>query len=405
MVTSLTSSRTTAQPTTARSTPRDTASRLSRRDWLVAALAVGAPVVICGSLRSAAAQQQPQAESKEGDSRAFEQAIEKAIGYLRTKGQAADGSYSAAAGPGITALITTALLRHGRSPDDPLVAKSLKYLESFVRDDGAVAKAGSRLPNYETCLAVMCFKEANKGGRYDALLKKADGYLKAGQIGAEDGKGRDDAGFGGAGYGGASRPDLSNTAFLLDALKATGNAADSEAMQRALVFVSRCQNLETELTVDKSAVKNPDGGFFYTVAAGGASPAGKTDEGALRSYGAMTYSGLKSMIYAGVGPDDKRVQAALAWLGKNYSVSENPGMGQKGVYYYYLTMAKTLATLGKDTFTDSAGRSHTWRGELAGELIRRQREDGSWVNSDKTWLESDANLATGFALLALSYCK
>ena len=40
------------------------------------------------------------------------------------------------------------------------------------------------------------------------------------------------------------RPDLSNTSFLVDALKATGNGADSDAIQRGLVFVSRCQNLE-----------------------------------------------------------------------------------------------------------------------------------------------------------------
>ena len=165
-------------------------------------------------------------------------------------------------------------MRHGRRPAAALVAKSVQYLEQFVREDGAIAKQGSRLPNYETCLAVMCFKEANRAGRYDKTLKKADAYLKGEQIDEGDGKDQSDVNYGGAGYGGESRPDLSNTAFLVDALKATGNAADSEAIQRALVFVTRCQNLETELTVNPSAVKNPDGGFFYTVAAGGASPAG-----------------------------------------------------------------------------------------------------------------------------------
>lgn len=340
-----------------------------------------------------------------GDARTYEQMVERAITYLRTKGQQADGSYSSPVGPGVTALITTALLRHGRSPDDPLVAKSLAYLAAFAREDGGIAKAGSRLPNYETCLAVMCFQEANKGGRYDALLRKADAYLKGQQIDEADGKAKSDADFGGAGYGGDSRPDLSNTAFLVDALKATGNAADSEAIQRALVFVSRCQNLETELTVNPSAVKNPDGGFFYTVAAGGGSPAGKTEEGALRSYGAMTYAGLKSMIYAGVNKDDKRVQAALTWMGRNYSVQENPGMGQAGVYYYYQTFAKTLDALGERQFKDGSGKLHDWRADLIAELARRQTENGSWVNSDRKWMEGDPNLATGFALLALSYCR
>jgi squalene-hopene/tetraprenyl-beta-curcumene cyclase len=35
----------------------------------------------------------------------------------------------------------------------------------------------------------------------------------------------------------------------------------------------------------------------------------------------------------------------------------------------------------------------------------RQREDGSWVNEEKRWMEGDANIVTGYALLALSYCK
>lgn len=339
------------------------------------------------------------------DAATFEKSVQRGIDYLRTKGQGPDGSYSGNVGPGVTALVTTAILRHGRSPDDPQVAKSLKYLSGFFREDGAVAAAKSRLPNYETCLAVLCLSEANKDHRFDAVLKKADAYLKGEQIDEGDGKDKADATFGGAGYGGSTRPDLSNTSFLIDALRATGNAADSQAIQRALVFVSRCQNLESELTVNPSAVKNPDGGFFYTVAAGGDSPAGETDEGGLRSYGGMTYAGLKSMLYAGVGPEDKRVQAALTWIGKHYSVNQNPGMGQAGVFYYYHTFAKALDAMGTDEFIDEKGVKHDWRAELRAELAKRQREDGSWSNSDKKWMESDPNLATGFALLSLSYCK
>jgi squalene-hopene/tetraprenyl-beta-curcumene cyclase len=48
---------------------------------------------------------------------------------------------------------------------------------------------------------------------------------------------------------------------------------------------------------------------------------------------------------------------------------------------------------------------HSWRAELVTELVKRQAADGSWVNSDRKWMEGDANLATGFALLTLSYCK
>ena len=111
-------------------------------------------------------------------------------------------------------------------------------------------------------------------------------------------------------------------------------------MQKALIFVSRCQNLESEHNTLPWAAKNPDGGFYYTAAAGGESPAGKTPNGGLRSYGSMTYAGLKSMIYAGVGRDDPRVKAATKWIEQHYDLSNNPGMGPSGLYYYYQTFAK-----------------------------------------------------------------
>src|SRR6478609_9372672 len=63
----------------------------------------------------------------------YEQMVDKAIAFLATKGQADDGSFNAAAGPAVTALVTAAILRHGRSPEDPVVAKALKYVERFVR--------------------------------------------------------------------------------------------------------------------------------------------------------------------------------------------------------------------------------------------------------------------------------
>jgi squalene-hopene/tetraprenyl-beta-curcumene cyclase len=329
----------------------------------------------------------------------------KAIDYLRTKGQKEDGSFSASAGPAVTALVTTALLRNGRTPEDPMVAKAIKYVEGFIQPDGGIHAPESKVKNYETCFAILMFSEANKGGKYDTLLKKADGFIKGQQWDEGEGKQKSDPAYGGAGYGKSARPDLSNTAFLVDALKATGNDADGEALQRALIFVSRTQNLETEHNTTPFAAKNPDGGFYYTPAGGGQSQAGNTTEGGLRSYGSMTYAGLKSMIYAGVKKDDPRVKAAIAWLGKNYKLDENPGMGTAGLYYYYQTYAKALSALGEDTFKDEKGVAHDWRQELLGALKERQQADGSWVNENNRWLEGDANLVTAYALLSLSYAQ
>jgi squalene-hopene/tetraprenyl-beta-curcumene cyclase len=170
---------------------------------------------------------------------------------------------------------------------------------------------------------------------------------------------------------------------MIDAFKSGGRPADDEAIQKALVFVSRCQNLETQFNTTAFAAKNPDGGFYYTPAAGGSSQAGTTPEGGLRSYASMTYAGLKSMIFAGLGPDDQRVKAAFRWLQQHYTLSENP----------------------LDTFEDANGKKHDWRADLIAELARRQRPDGSWVNENNRWLEGDANLVTAYSLLALSYCR
>jgi hypothetical protein len=365
----------------------------------IVAIGMAACLAAIGSVAAAAE------SSPSFDQAQYERTVAKAVEFLKTKGQAEDGSFGANAGPAITALATTGLLRVGVSPEDPTVDKALKNIEGYIQPDGGIYAKGSTHRNYETCLSVLCLREANAGGRYDKALKRADAFLKGLQWDEEEGKDESDLYYGGAGYGGSKRPDLSNTSFLVEALKATGNADDSEALQRALVFVSRCQNLETEHNQTPFATKNPDGGFYYTPAAGGTSQAGTTDEGGLRSYASMTYAGLKSMIYAGVGPDDPRVKAAFEWIQKNYGLDNNPGMGKAGLFYYYQTFAKALDAMGQETLVDASGAKHNWRQELLEELAGRQREDGSWLNETSRWMEGDANLVTGYALLSLSYCK
>jgi squalene-hopene/tetraprenyl-beta-curcumene cyclase len=123
----------------------------------------------------------------------------------------------------------------------------------------------------------------------------------------------------------------------------------------------------------------------------------------------MSYSGLKSMVFAGVKRDDPRVQAVLKWIGKNYDLTTHPGQGNSGLYYYFHTFAKALDAFGGDLVEDDRGQKHDWRkdltDDLTDELAGRQREDGSWVNANQQFFEGDANLCTSFALLALSYAK
>lgn len=339
------------------------------------------------------------------DQQVMDTMVARAIAYLETKGQAADGSFSSFSGPGVTALATTALIRHGRPVDSPAVAKAIRYLEQFVREDGGIYQEGTLYRNYETCLAIVCFSEINQDGRYDAILKRADAFIRGLQWDESEGIDGSDFAYGGAGYGKHKRPDLSNTAFFMDAMKSLDADADDPAVQRALLFISRCQNLESEHNTTPFSARNPDGGFYYTAAAGGQSQAGTTSSGGLRSYGSMTYAGLKSMIFAGVEPEDPRVQAAVDWIRQNYDLRSNPGMGSSGLYYYYHTFAKALDTIGWQTLEVSGGERRNWRADLLRALQEQQRDDGSWINADERWLEGDPNLVTSYVLLALSHCR
>jgi squalene-hopene/tetraprenyl-beta-curcumene cyclase len=43
-----------------------------------------------------------------------------------------------------------------------------------------------------------------------------------------------------------------------------------------------------------------------------------------------------------------------------------------------------------------------WHKQLAGELLSHQREDGSWVNENGRWMESNPVLVTSYIVLALA---
>ena len=332
--------------------------------------------------------------------------IADGIEYLRTTGQAEDGTFTADGGPGLTAMALAALLRNDVPVDDPMVAKGLKALEGFVKPDGGVYGNG-RLKNYETCVAILAFTEANADKRYDKIIADANKFVRGLQYGAAAGQDDENVWYGGVGYGGPERPDLSNTSYLIDALQAVDVPADDEAIQRALVFVSRCQNLESKSNDTEFAGKVNDGGFYYVIPTESVDPSEDeryTANGGLRSYGSMTYAGFKSMVYAGLTKDDPRVKAALEWIGKNYSVTENPGQGTAGLFYYYNTFGAALDAAKLEAVVDADGKLHDWRADLTAALAKQQNDDGSWSNANRQWFENDKNLATAFALLALSHC-
>ena len=344
---------------------------------------------------------------------AWNSSVDKAIAYLR-KNQAEDGSWSSKSSPGITGIIITGLLKTGKLPaDDPMIAKGLKYIEGLINTkSGHIAGLDPRvqLQNYVTSVNVMALSAANKDS-YKAVVGNAAKFLKQLQWDESEGKNPKDDYYGGAGYDSKSRPDLSNTAFYLDALVAAGVAKDDPAFKKAMIFVSRCQNLKSENNDQPWAGKINDGSFIYSAAEGGGvrNADGPEKDGSMPGYASMTYAGIKSMIYCGVSKNDPRVKKAYEWVSNNYSLESNPGMPPQraawGLFYYYNTMAKALDALEIDDVKDSKGVSHIWKNELSLTLAKKQSPDGSWSNPQDRWMEGDPNLVTGFALMALSHAK
>jgi squalene-hopene/tetraprenyl-beta-curcumene cyclase len=364
-------------------------------------LPVCAGVLAAAALIAPLSSDPPQLDPDRG---AYDRVVQRAIDYLRLHGQAEDGSFSAQLGPGVTGVVLTGVLQSGRvSPQEPWVAEGLKYLEKYVKPDGGIYD--TRHDCYTTSVALMALHAANRDGRYSTTIANAQNYLKKIQWDADESVDQDDDRYGGIGYDSSKRPDMSNTQFAIEAAVVSGIKSDDPLLKKALQFLNRSQNLPSEHNPLPFAQKVTDdnrGGYVYRP---GESKAGESPGGGLRSYGSMTYAGLKSMLYAAVDQNDPRVKAAVDWTRRHWTVKDNPGLGQQGLFYYYHTMAKALTTLKEDPFVDSKGVKHAWRVELFEELARRQHPNGSWTNPADRWYEGDPNLVTGYALMALSHMK
>lgn len=333
--------------------------------------------------------------------------------------QQPDGAFVPAQAPvGMNALILKALVQSpGYGYDNTATRKGYAKLLSYQLDTGGIYK--DSLANYNTAIAISALAAANSPDLKPAT-DKAVAYLKGLQwtdaIAGPKGE-KVDLGnpwYGGWGYGGLSRgsgrPDLSNAQMAIDALHDAGLKPDDPAYQAAIKFVSRQQNFSE--TNDQPWSGN-DGGFVYGPAdtGKGESMAGEytTADGKrmLRSYGSMTYAGLKSMIYAGLSKDDPRVKAAWNWIRNNWTLSENPGMregkpedAEYGMYYYYVTLARALHAYGEPVVVDANGVKHDWRIELIERLATLQKPDGSW-QGQKKWMEDNPLLTTSYVLTAL----
>ncbi|MGQ0553913.1 MAG: hypothetical protein ACT4PU_11925 [Planctomycetota bacterium] len=317
--------------------------------------------------------------------------------------------------PGITAMCTTAALKLAEAlgePRPPWADAALDHLVSLQKPDGAIYEFG--LDVYTTSVAIEALlaggREADR-----AVVARARDFLLAAQ--SDEGEGyqrNEDPHYGGVGYGGDERPDLSNTQMAIEAVVQAGTDPSHPFFDKVEVFLARHQNLSEAQALSwprpggGTLVTGNDGGSTYMP---GNSPAGEDRVGEglyqARSYGSMTFALAKSYMLCGRAPDDVRLAAAIRWLAANFTVDTNPGFAKpadamQGLYYYYLTMARTLRRLPADGFRTAEGRPIAWRETLTRHLLDAQRVDGSWINEgSERWYEGSPTLCTAYAVLAL----
>lgn len=390
--------------------------------------------------------------------------LDKAIAFLRTQQDEATGGWGVnpegVTFPAITGLVIDGMLQHPDiDADDPAVAKGVAFLLSYRQPDGGIYDRV--LPSYNTAIALSAFARAGTPDA-NAAIPPAQRFLiglqwsedsLSDEVSESLGVGRVDADhpfYGGVGYGKHGRPDLSNLSFMLQALHDSGYEAESPPFQRALVFLQRVQ-MDGRINDMPYAEGSSQGGFVYATGPNadetreGQSMAGMIEEtlddgtvvSRLRCYGSMTYAGFKSYIYAELPREDPRVEAARAWIASNYTVTENPGLGDEGYYYYLVTFARALDAWGEPTvegvrypgtqggglsspWPESGARNppplkekpptlnrravtetHLWAEDLVAQLASLQLDDGSFAIRHDRWLENDSALVTAYAVLAL----
>ncbi len=339
-------------------------------------------------------------------------ALDKGVTWLNGEQNATSGNWGVAEYPALTGLALRATLGH---PDPSVVGKFSKnqkagfdFILSKVQSDGGIY--GKGLASYNTSICMMALLQS-KDPSYEQVVRNARKFL-VNQQSDFDKKGEADNVFdGGVGYGSRwAHSDLSNTHLAMEALFYANKSLKSKEgdeldldWDAAIAFVQKCQNLpgsNKEKWV--SGHKDDRGGFVYFPGSSMAGERkGKDGSIALRSYGSMSYAGLLSFIYAEMKENDPRLVAVRDWLRAHYTIKENPGMGEQGLYYYYHTMAKALSLSGIKEIKDGEGKMRDWRKELALELLNQQDPKGFWMNENGRWWERDPILVTAYALLSL----
>jgi len=326
----------------------------------------------------------------------------KGLDWLVTQ-QKENGSWSNESYPAMTALCLWALTTDNSDKYDKQKEKAAKFIASFAQKDNGIYKTptGGRgsggLSTYNTGICMTALYKYNKL-KYRDIILNARKFIAASQIQG------DSSSSGGFGYNipndeQRDRPDLSNTAWVLQAMRTTQDLEEFRKGERVDIDWDKAKSYVEKLQIQDGKDK---GAFGYSET--GERTQQPNSKIPLKTFGSMTYAGLESLIFADVKKTDPMIISTIQWIGDNWTLQENPGMGEKGIFYYYNVLSKALE-LYNGPIKLSDGKTLDWQKQLQDKLVADQKQNGSWVNTDGQFWETDPILVTSYCLISLSYTK
>jgi hypothetical protein len=312
---------------------------------------------------------------------AIQRAIDRARDYL-VRSQAGNGTWECAMRTdetrvGATALVALSLANAGMGTEDPAMKKSLDWLRSQTPDD-------TYSVSLQTILLAMVSPDADRG-----MLVRNVEWLERAQI--TQGRGTGAWSYHLAGGSG----DNSNAQFAVLALHEAarvGVPVKTAVWDRAQRYWTACQN--------------ENGSWGYTA-------------GASAGTGSMTCAGIASIWITAEqtgspdatisddriscchgGSSPKPLERGLSWLGKNFTVTQNPGTGGQTWRYYYLYGLERVGRFTARRFIGQADKQFDWYLEGAKMFVATQDPlTGAFRTGMAT---EDPTVATAFALLFLA---
>lgn len=372
---------------------------------------VSTQVIMAQALVSA---QEPAGSLSQSVENEVNAAIGRGLAWL-AQHQKEDGSWSNSSFPALTGLPLQAFAMAQDDQFKDNLDRATRFVLSSIQPDGGIyqpvsGRRGGGLSTYNTAVCMTALHFTGDPG-LTRIVQNARTFIAGTQHFG------DDVYRGGFGYDAdtdRAYADLLNTVYAVEAMRLTQSVEDSRPRgeqrvdidwSRAVSFIEQMQNKPGEVP-DEHA-----GGFFYRP---GESKAGaaETEDGEIvfRSYGSMTYAGMLALIYAEVDRDDVRVRSAMDWASNHWTLEENPGMANEGLFYFYNVLTKCLSAYGADMLPVQQDEDQTrmlnWRREVAEKLVSLQKIDpqtgtGYWENDSGRFWESDPVLVTAYTLIAL----